>query len=194
MLVLLCLLTNLLQTLVGFYENGISDETAGTSQKYIPSHFHHSTRLFQPTGARGYQRFRRHWIHGRFSVRHDQRLEHHTFSADSLSPISSTFSHEATRTDRIYVNSATPTCGRWIITGSCDRKAFLYVVSNASRNLEISSWEGRCRAIELGGNSSEVGVVDWGHDIFAACYDREAVRAWSPDVETRGLCERDPKE
>ena len=79
------------------------------------------------------------------------------------------------------------------MTGSSDRKVFLYDVSNASRNLEISSWEGRCSVIELGGNRAEVGAVDWGQDIFAACYDR-VVRVWRPDVEKRRLCERDPEE
>jgi len=126
-----------------------------------------------------------------FALANDSSI--HTFSADTLSPISSTFSHETMRTNSFYVKSAISPCGRWIVTGSSDRKAFLYDVSNASRNFEISSWEGRCSVIELGGNRAEVGAVDWGQDIFAACYDR-AVRVWRPDVETRRLCERDPEE
>ena len=47
--------------------------------------------------------------------------------------------------------------------------------------------------IELGGHRPEVGAVDWGQDIFAACYDR-AVRVRRHEVETRRLCERDPEE
>jgi len=78
------------------------------------------------------------------------------------------------------------------VTGSSDRKAFLYDVSNASRNFEISSWEGKCSVIELGGNRAEVGAVDWGQDIFAACYER-AVRVWRPDAGRRRLCESDPE-
>ena len=126
-----------------------------------------------------------------FALANDSNI--HTFSADTLSPISSTFSHETMRTNSFYVKSAISQCGRWMVTGSSDRKAFLYDVSNAPRNLEISSWEGKCSVVELGGNRSEVGAVDWGHDIFAACHDR-AVRVWRPDIETRRLCERDPEE
>ena len=127
-----------------------------------------------------------------FALANDSSI--HTFSADTLTPISSsTFSHETMRTNSFYVKSAISPCGRWIVTGSSDRKAFLYDVSNASRNFEISSWEGKGGMVELGGNRSEVGAVDWGHDIFAACCDR-AVRVWRPDIETRRLCERDPEE
>lgn len=127
-----------------------------------------------------------------FALANDSNI--HTFSADSLAPISSSaFSHETMRTNSFYVKSAISPCGRWIVTGSSDRKAFLYDVSNASRNFETSPWEGKCSMIELGGNRSEVGAVDWGHDIFAACFDR-AVRVWRPDVETRRLCEGDPEE
>ena len=127
-----------------------------------------------------------------FALANDSSI--HTFSADTLTPISSSkFSHETMRTNSFYVKSAISPCGRWIVTGSSDRKAFLYDVSNASRNFEISPWEGKCSMVELGGNRSEVGAVDWGHDIFAACCDR-AVRVWRPDIETRRLCERDPEE
>lgn len=127
-----------------------------------------------------------------FALANDSNI--HTFSADTLTPISSsTFSHETMRTNSFYVKSAISPCGRWIVTGSSDQKAFLYDVSNASRNFEISPWEGKCSVVELGGNRFEVGAVDWGHDIFAACYDR-TVRVWRPDIETRRLCERDPEE
>ena len=127
-----------------------------------------------------------------FALANDSNI--HTFSADTLTPISSsTFSHETMRTNSFYVKSAISSCGRWMVTGSSDRKAFLYDVSNASRNFEISSWEGKCSAVELEGSRSEVGAVDWGHDIFAACYNK-AVRVWRPDIETRKLCEREPEE
>ena len=127
-----------------------------------------------------------------FALANDSNI--HTFSADNLTPISSsTFSHETMRTNSFYVKSAISPCGKWMVTGSSDRKAFLYDVGNAARNFELSSWEGRCSVVELGGSRSEVGAVDWGQDIFAACYDR-AVRVWRPDVETRRLCERDPEE
>ena len=126
-----------------------------------------------------------------FALANDWNI--HTFTADTLTPISSTFTHETMRTNSFYVKSAISPCGRWMVTGSSDRKTFLYDVSNASRNFEISSWEGKCSVVELEGARSEVGAVDWGHDIFAACYAR-AVRVWRPDIETRRLCERDPEE
>ena len=127
-----------------------------------------------------------------FALANDSNI--HTFNADTLAPISSSrFSHETMRTNSFYIKSAISPCGRWMITGSSDRKAFLYDVSNASRNFEISSWEGKGSVVELAGTRSEVGAVDWGHDIFAACYDR-AVRVWRPDVETRRLCEDDSEE
>ncbi|KAF9652109.1 WD40 repeat-like protein [Thelephora ganbajun] len=126
-----------------------------------------------------------------FALANDSSI--HTFSTDTLTPLSSTFSHETMRTNSFYVKSAISPCGKWIVTGSSDRKAFLYDVSNASRNFEISSWEGKCSVVELGGNRSEVGAVDWGHDIFATCCDR-AVKVWRPDIEIRRSCERDPQE
>ena len=127
-----------------------------------------------------------------FALANDSNI--HTISADTLTPIStSTFSHETMLTNSFYVKSAISPCGRWIVAGSSDRKAFLYDVSNASRNFEISPWEGKCGVVELGQNRCEVGAVDWGHNIFAACFDR-AVRVWRPDIETRKLCERDPEE
>jgi denticleless len=127
-----------------------------------------------------------------FALANDSKI--HTFNADTLAPISySTFSHETMRTNSFYVKSAISPCGRWIVTGSSDRKAFLYDVSNASRSFELSPWEGKCSVVELGGSRTEVGAVDWGQDIFATCYDR-TVRVWRPDLETRRLCERDPEE
>lgn len=127
-----------------------------------------------------------------FALANDSNI--HTFSADTLTPISSSrFSHETMRTNSFYVKSAISPCGRWMVAGSSDRKAFLYDISNASRNFEISPWEGRCSVVDLGGNRSEVGAVDWGYDVFAACCDR-VVRTWRPDVETHRLCEGDPEE
>lgn len=127
-----------------------------------------------------------------FTLANDSNI--HTFSADTLAPISSSkFAHETMRTNSFYVKSAISPCGRWMVTGSSDRKAFLYDISNASRNFEISSWEGKCSVVDLGGSRSEVGAVDWGHDIFATCRDK-VVRTWRPDVETRRLCEDDPEE
>lgn len=127
-----------------------------------------------------------------FALANDANV--HTLSADTLTPISSSrFSHETMRMNSFYVKSAISPCGKWMITGSSDRKAFLYDVGNASRNFEISSWEGRGCAVELSGIHSEVGAVDWGHDIFAACYDK-TVRVWRSDVEMRRLCEEDPEE
>jgi denticleless len=127
-----------------------------------------------------------------FALANDSNI--HTFSADTLTPISSSrFSHETMRTNSFYIKSAISPCGKWMITGSSDRKAFLYDVSNASRNFEISPWEGKGGVVELEGSRSEVGAVDWGHDIFAACYDR-VVRVWRPDIETHRLCEDDPEE
>jgi len=126
-----------------------------------------------------------------FALANDSNI--HTFSADTLTPISSSiFSHETMRTNSFYVKSAISPCGRWMVTGSSDRKVFLYDIGNASRNFEISPWEGNCSVVELGGSNSEVGAVDWGHDVFAACYDR-AIRVWRPDIEARRLCERDPE-
>ena len=127
-----------------------------------------------------------------FALANDSNI--HTLNTDTLAPIStSAFSHETMLTNSFYVKSAISPCGRWIVTGSSDRKVFLYDVSNASRNFEISPWEGKCAMVELGGNRCEVGAVDWGHNIFAACFER-TVRVWRSDIETRRLCERDPKE
>ena len=128
-----------------------------------------------------------------FALANDSNI--HTYNADALTPISSSrFSHESMRMNSFYIKSAISPCGRWIIAGSSDRKAFLYDVSNASRTFDLSPWEGKCSVIEVGGpDRSEVGAVDWGHDIFATCYDR-VVRVWRPDVETRRLCEGDAEE
>lgn len=49
------------------------------------------------------------------------------------------------------------------------------------------------RAVELRGQTGEVGAVDWADGSLASCADDGTVRVWRPDIEVARRCEEDPE-
>jgi denticleless len=49
-------------------------------------------------------------------------------------------------------------------------------------------------AVELRGQSGEVGALDWAEGMLATCADDGSVRVWRPDVDVYNRCKADPEE
>lgn len=92
-----------------------------------------------------------------------------------------------------YVRLASSPCGRWLASG-CTAKSgslFLYDVSNIGR---LSSTIPPTTAVELHGQTGEVGAVDWAINMIASCADDRTVRVWRPDLDVYQDCIAHPEE
>ncbi|KAH9894342.1 WD40 repeat-like protein [Cubamyces lactineus] len=95
------------------------------------------------------------------------------------------------KTSSFYVRMATSPCGRWLACGDAvDGKASLYDVTTAGRARSVSGM----RAVELKGQTGEVGAVDWADGVLATCADDGTVRVWRPDLDVSRQCRDDPEE
>lgn len=126
-----------------------------------------------------------------FALGADSRL--YTFSSPSLMPLQAETPSNL-RTS-FYVRLATSPCGRWLASGCSGRNgsSFLFDVSNAAR-LSASSYSRQlsAAAVELRGQTGEVGAVDWAQEMLATCADDGTVRVWRPDCDVYQKCLLDP--
>ncbi|KAI0676942.1 WD40-repeat-containing domain protein [Trametes maxima] len=104
------------------------------------------------------------------------------------------FSDSRMKTNSFYVRMATSPCGRWLATGGVAQgRVYLYDVSAAAR-ADAAGRVGRGAAVELRGQTGEVGAVDWAENMLATCADDGTVRVWRPDVDVISRCRSDPEE
>lgn len=126
-----------------------------------------------------------------FALGADSRL--YTYSSPSLIALEAK-THPNLRTT-FYVRLANSPCGRWLASGCSSKNgsSFLFDVSNAAR-LSASSYSGQSlnAAVELRGQTGEVGAVDWAHEMLATCADDGTVRVWRPDYDVYQKCLSDP--
>lgn len=117
----------------------------------------------------------------------------YTYSSPSLMPLEAQ-THSNLRSS-FYVRLASSPCGRWLASGCSGRNgsSFLFDVSNAAR-LSASSYsrQSLTAAIELRGQTGEVGAVDWAHEMLATCADDGTVRVWRPNYDVYQKCLSDP--
>ena len=101
------------------------------------------------------------------------------------------------QSNSFYVRLASSPCGRWLATGNAvDGRAYLFDVASAAsaaraRDVGTFGWEG---AVQLKGQTGEVGAMDWADGTLATCADDGTVRIWRPDVEIARRCADDPDE
>ncbi|KAG9317270.1 WD40-repeat-containing domain protein [Chiua virens] len=118
----------------------------------------------------------------------------YTYSSPSLIPLHA----EANPNLRasFYVRLAGSPCGRWLASG-CSGKSgssFICDVSNITRLSAPSySRQSLAAAVELRGQTGEVGAVDWAYDMLATCADDGTVRVWRPDYDVYQHCLSDPE-
>ena len=124
-----------------------------------------------------------------FAIGADSRV--HTYDVPTLTPQRNSFQHENLQTNSFYVGLSVSPCGRWLACGGSGTKgnSFLFDVENACRPFLPAQ-----RAVELTGQTGEVGAVDWGRDMLATCADSGTVRIWRPDVVTCRHCQEHPEE
>ncbi|KAI9574887.1 WD40-repeat-containing domain protein [Boletus coccyginus] len=126
-----------------------------------------------------------------FALGADSRL--YTYSSPSLIPLE-VETHPNLRTS-FYVRLAGSICGRWLSSGCSGKNgsSFLFDISNAA-HLSVSphSRKSLATAVELRGQTGEVGAVDWAHEMLATCADDGTVRVWRPDYDVYQKCLSDP--
>ncbi|KAH0839726.1 WD40-repeat-containing domain protein [Lanmaoa asiatica] len=126
-----------------------------------------------------------------FALGADSRL--YTYSSPSLIPLE-VETHLNLRTS-FYVRLARSPCGRWLASG-CSGKSgssFLFDVSNAARpSASPYSRQSLATAVELRGQTGEVGAVDWAQEMLATCADDGTVRVWRPNYDIYQRCLSDP--
>ena len=123
-----------------------------------------------------------------FALGADNQL--YTYDSPSLIPLG-VEGHPNLRTS-FYVRLSGSPCGRWLASGGSGKNgsSFLFDVSNAAR-LSASS-KSLAAAVELRGQTGEVGAVDWAHEILATCADDGTVRVWRPNYDVYQKCLSDP--
>ncbi|RPD61859.1 WD40 repeat-like protein [Lentinus tigrinus ALCF2SS1-7] len=137
----------------------------------------------------------------------DSRI--HTYSVPWLDPLSGVppielgthdphaHTHPNLQSNSFYVRLAGSPCGRWLAAGNAvDGRAYLFDVASAAsaaraRDVGRFGWEG---AVELKGQTGEVGAMDWAEGMLATCADDGTVRVWRPDVEVARRCVDEPEE
>ncbi|KIJ70351.1 hypothetical protein HYDPIDRAFT_122064 [Hydnomerulius pinastri MD-312] len=131
-----------------------------------------------------------------FALGADSRL--HTYSSPSLIPLEAD-THQNLKTS-FYVRLASSPCGRWLASGCAGKSGslFLFDVSNAAR-VSATPYARGCTeslsaAVELRGQTGEIGAVDWANDMVATCADDGTVRVWRPNQEVYQKCLSDPEE
>ncbi|KAF8138254.1 WD40-repeat-containing domain protein [Boletus edulis] len=119
-----------------------------------------------------------------FALGADSRL--YTYSSPSLMPVEAE-THPNLRAS-FYVRLASSPCGRWLASGCSGKNgsSFLFDVSNAARLKSLAA------AVELRGQTGEVGAVDWAHETLATCADDGTVRLWRPNYDVYQKCLSDP--
>lgn len=115
----------------------------------------------------------------------------HAYDSSSLTHVES-ITHP-NMLSSFYVRLATSPCGRWLASGCTAKNGslFLYDVSNVGR---LSSAVPPTTAVELRGQTGEVGAVDWATDMIASCADDRTVRVWRPDLDAYQDCIAHPEE
>lgn len=141
-----------------------------------------------------------------FALGTDSRV--HTYTLPSLEPLSGyktctsaeddpwMHTHDRMQTNSFYVRLAVSPCGQWLASGSAaDGRVFLFDVSStvSSGRVRLGGYESG-GAVELCGQTGEVGAIDWAEGMLATCADDATVRIWRPDVETYRRCIRDSEE
>ncbi|TFK86484.1 WD40 repeat-like protein [Polyporus arcularius HHB13444] len=142
-----------------------------------------------------------------YALGQDSRV--HTYTTPSLDPLSGipptelgmhdphAHTHPSMQSNSFYVRLAGSPCGRWLAAGNAvDGRAYLFDVANAAsaaraKDVGRFGWES---AVELRGQTGEVGAMDWAEGMLATCADDGTVRVWRPDVEVARLCVDDPEE
>lgn len=117
----------------------------------------------------------------------------YTYSSPSLIPLQAE-THPNLRTS-FYVRLASSPCGRWLTSGCSGKNgsSFLIDVSNAARlSASPYSKQSLATAVELRGQTGEVGAVDWAHEMLATCADDGTVRIWRPNHDVYQKCLSDP--
>ena len=131
-----------------------------------------------------------------FALGADNRI--HAYDSSTLIPVDS-FTHPNLLSS-FYVHLASSPCGRWLASGCTSKNGsvFLYDISNAGR-LIASPRTKKCTesltaAVELRGQTGEIGAVDWANDTIASCADDRTVRVWRPDLDVYQGCISQPEE
>lgn len=98
-----------------------------------------------------------------------------------------------------YVKLSISPCGRWLASGGATNgRAFLFDIgtSGSTARARLGGYSSLCRsaAVELWGQTGEIGAVDWADGMFAACSDDGTVRVWRPDREVFQRCQENPEE
>lgn len=133
-----------------------------------------------------------------FALGADSRL--HTYNLPTLSPLDTaetrSFTHDDLRASSFYVQTSVSPCGRWVATGSTGStgSVFLFDVANASRVGGAMPGDSNSSAVQLRGQTGEIGGLDWADNALATCADDGTVRIWRPDVEVYRRCRADPVE
>ncbi|KAI0796468.1 WD40 repeat-like protein [Abortiporus biennis] len=146
-----------------------------------------------------------------FALANDSRV--HTFNQRTLEPLSGwTFSkakdqaqetildnwsygHDEMRTNSFYVRAATSPCGSWLASGGAEKgSVFLFDISGGAESRFRSTSDdmgddGTRRAVQLRGQTGEVGAVDWAQGMLASCADDGTVRIWRQDIEVYRRCQ-----
>lgn len=117
----------------------------------------------------------------------------YTYSSPSLIPLEAE-TYPNLRSS-FYVRLARSPCGRWLASGCSGKNgsSFLFDVSNAARlSASPYSKQSLAAAVELRGQTGEVGAVDWANEMLATCADDGTVRVWRPNYDVYQKCLSDP--
>ena len=131
-----------------------------------------------------------------FALGADNRI--HAYDSSTLIPVDS-FTHPNLLSS-FYVHLASSPCGRWLASGCTSKNGsvFLYDISNAGRLIASPRTKKRTEsltaAVELRGQTGEIGAVDWANDTIASCADDRTVRVWRPDLDVYQSCISQPEE
>lgn len=96
------------------------------------------------------------------------------------------------QTNSFYVRLALSPCGRWLANGSAsDGRVFLFDVGSTASARRALAEGSKCEntmAVELRGQTGEIGALDWAQDMLATCADDSTVRIWRPDADVYRRC------
>lgn len=118
-----------------------------------------------------------------FALGQDSRI--HTYSLATLDAQPSSYVHPNLQISTFYVGMAISPCGRFIASGSVGTTGSTYLFDVSRAGQPFVSTE--C-GIELHGQRSEIGGVDWGHDMLATCADEGTVHVYRPNAEMYSKC------
>jgi len=126
-----------------------------------------------------------------FGLGHDSRI--HTYSLPTLTAQQTGLAEETMHTSSFYVGLALSPCGSWLACGANNPRSssFLFEVSRTGR---LGAGVNVQRAVQLQGQSGEMGAVDWADGCLATCADDGTVQVWRPDIEAYQQCIKNPSE